>query len=396
MRRDGSTDKKLGLRTLFGMPKRDFLRQHWPEVSHVGHGAVDRLGLLATLPAMRDLGVLLGRLRKPVTIFGDKGFQTEVPAATARDLYERGDTLYITNVENAVPELRSPRAELAADLGVHPDHVSIEAFASKRSLGVPMHYDFDVNFNVQLRGTKTWRLAPNHHVVNPTESYHAKATDDHGPPHARRPLPRRMPRNSETVELREGSVMFLPRGVWHETGVAGESFALNFTVQPPTWKNVVLEELDRRLGNLAEWRAYPLGLAGDERSRARLARELATLLPDLARVVDGLDAESLLQSASVSGERFHWPADASKSLRDEGVRGSNWKLRVRRPNAGAEIEVDTELLPLVQWLVDRPSAFTAQDARAACSSVAPDLVELTLAYLLKEGALQRDAGQQVH
>ena len=103
-------------------------------------------------------------------------------------LYERGDTLYIIKLDESIPELVGYKTLLARDLGVHPHHITVEGFASRGGLALPMHYDLDLNFNVQLRGEKTWRVAQNDHVENPLHSYHV--TQDRKPPkYARSPMP---------------------------------------------------------------------------------------------------------------------------------------------------------------------------------------------------------------
>jgi 50S ribosomal protein L16 3-hydroxylase len=158
-----------------------------------------------------------------------------------------------------------------------------------------MHYDPVLTFNVQLHGEKVWRLAPNQHVENPVDA--SDNHDDHAPRFARGPFPTAMPADAITLRAKPGSVVFIPRGYWHETDTFGASLALTFSLRPPTWRDAILTELRRQLERDAAWREYPMGSAAGPARRDELIARLATLLPQLRAIAGSLQADAVLEVA---------------------------------------------------------------------------------------------------
>src|SRR5262249_20813772 len=106
--------------------------------------------------------------------------------------------------------------------------------------------DLNDNFVCQVRGTKRWRIAPNAHVRYPTVRYVIGQRPN--PVHeveAPRGLPTEMPQNFQTVELRPGMVMFVPRGMWHDTETiandesGAESLHFNIQLGIVKWKHAI-------------------------------------------------------------------------------------------------------------------------------------------------------------
>src|SRR5258706_316278 len=69
--------------------------------------------------------------------------------------------------------------------------------------GLPMHFDSDEVFVLQLWGKKSWRLAENGEGVNTIVTGTA-------PPEEAKLLGRR----SEAVDMRPGSFLYVPAGFW--------------------------------------------------------------------------------------------------------------------------------------------------------------------------------------
>src|SRR5260370_7898153 len=64
----------------------------------------------------------------------------------------------------------------------------------------------------------------------------------------------------ENVEMRPGSVMLVPRGTYHTTQVEDEaSLSIGYHFALPTWSDVVLAALERRLTSEPLMRTTPFG-----------------------------------------------------------------------------------------------------------------------------------------
>jgi 50S ribosomal protein L16 3-hydroxylase len=238
-----------------------------------------------------------------------------------------------------------------------------------------MHYDSVLTLNVQLQGEKVWRLAPNHHVENPIASSDNKA--DHAPRFAKRPFPRRMPRGAMTFRARPGSVVFIPRGYWHETDTFGESLALTFVLGLPTWGGRLLHQLRRKLEIHAAWRGYPMASAGDPEDRAALAAQLDALLPQLREIVGALDTEAIL-GAPLSDRCYRWPAGQQVAV---VTRAKHHLLRATGHGRVREAAIEAPFVPVVAWLCAQRAVWSLEQARAACPSVPARYVDAMLAEL---------------
>ncbi|MCC6811882.1 MAG: cupin-like domain-containing protein [Deltaproteobacteria bacterium] len=350
-----------GLAQILGARGRDaFLARAWPHSLYVSKGHLDARALPE---GITDLERIVSAPGVHLSVFGANGFR--VDAANAKDalsFYAAGHTLYLRQLEHAVPEIGEFCASLADDLEIDPGWITIEGFASPRkNAGTSMHYDFDLNFNVQLAGTKTWRIAKNEHIDNPLSSMVVVPGSDARSSTDGRRLPTKMPKRAETVRMQPGDALFLPRGHWHETTVHSESFAVAFVIKPPPLFRLVLDELTNTLKQDAAWRAYPIG---PERE-AMLARVLATL-PDVVR---GISAEDVLL-----GQRWlQWRVPPA-------LHADPWQLVIEQ----RALAIESDLVAAAQWLVAQDEVF----ALDMCTTAAPVALRALVRTLLRLGAIE--------
>jgi ribosomal protein L16 Arg81 hydroxylase len=125
---------------------------------------------------------------------------------------------------------------------------------------------------------------------------------------------------SQAIELRPGSVLFLPRGYWHQTEVLEDSLALNLALLTPTWHSVFLGQLRNLLLNEAHWRAPAL----------RWSDEQQTFLPP------DDDVAALLSE---------WFRDSSMGAIGEKVRGMVQGMENRRPRLDSASTPDSGHVP---------------------------------------------------
>lgn len=348
------------------------------------HGPLARLSRLTGLVALRNIGQLAAAraaLGQDLRVVGPDGFAADLPAREALHFYHRGDHLSCPRLEDTIPELRSVLAELARDLDEQPQHFYAGMFATAGMRGATMHYDDVLTFNVQLHGEKLWRMAPNHHVENPLRAGNTR--DDQAPRFARRPLPATMPSEATAFRVKPGSVVFIPRGYWHETEPEGESFAVYFSVRPATWATRVLHELRRQLESQAAWRAYPTALERGRSRRPALEQQIRALLPQLRGVVDGLAPADVLDTP-LSERCFAWPPDVQRRIAT--TRGSH-VLRVVTRDGVAETRLDAALLPIMRWLCSLTGACSIERARASFPELGASYVDALIDDLVAQGVL---------
>jgi ribosomal protein L16 Arg81 hydroxylase len=115
-----------------------------------------------------------------------------------------------------------------------------------------MHFDDHEVIVVQLAGRKTWRIAKNNTLTNPTSNSGPSLVEEVAR-YASKSSVKRMPAGS-TVEMAPGSALFLPRGYWHTTDAREPSISLTFGFRTPCWAELLRDFLGQRLVEHADWR----------------------------------------------------------------------------------------------------------------------------------------------
>lgn len=201
-----------------------------------------------------------------------------VDAGNAADFFAVGATLYFLNVP-----LERLTAGVAAFLGAPRQRILASIFLTPASGGASVHFDMHENFTVQLTGAKRWHIGAAPCVPMPTEGYILGQQ-----------LPFSMagagPMNEDTpniVDLRPGSLLYVPRGTQHRTEARVESWSLNLSYYRTMWLDVLQDALKYRLAGSAKWRGTVTGLgtACPPAAQAQnifpgLAAELRQLLSD--------------------------------------------------------------------------------------------------------------------
>jgi 50S ribosomal protein L16 3-hydroxylase len=287
---------------------RAFLQDCWPGRPHVHDGEMARLGEIAALPEFHDIRLLLQQLPGHVDLVHPDGRRQIVhrPLDALPAYLEGTAMLYLKDIEclDAVARVCDELAEL---LGVPRRYIGCEAFAAIGSVDVPLHFDHETNFMLQLRGSKTWRYAPNCDLPNPVFPYFPanpnRYYDDGRNPYTGSALPREFPASLVERIVHPGTVTFMPRGYWHATRTHEESLAIGFVIDPPTMAELVLAPLLARLHAKAEFRAHPLS-APDHEGRAGLERQLLQILTAVQA-----SAAELTPAAMLEFYRAHRPAN---------------------------------------------------------------------------------------
>lgn len=196
----------------------------------------------------------------------------------AQKLFDNGMGLLFNDVQTISPVLEKWLVDIRKDLGLSAlTYGRCLVYATPDSKGTAPHFDQNINFVLQIHGTKIWKVAQNRHVENPlTRHTMGSPVDPELMSYLDSPMPNKMPDDSMTFELKPGSLLFVPRGSWHATEAQGDALALNFTFTAPTWLDLLTAALRGRLAIAPQWRETALVM--DEKKFDYL---LSTLVDDL-------------------------------------------------------------------------------------------------------------------
>jgi 50S ribosomal protein L16 3-hydroxylase len=266
----------------------------------VVHGAHEAMAELAALPLLTSLDTLLQSWPYQVQVHlpevADEASSISATPQDARKLFATGMGLLFDEIHTISPVLARWLEALRKDLGLSAlTQGRCMVYATRDGRGTATHFDQNVNFVLQLHGTKTWWLAPNTHVTDPLTRYTiGQPIDPELHSYAHDAMPAAMPEDRRSIVLAPGSMLFVPRGFWHSTEAAGDALSLNFTYSAPSWIDLVTAALRGRLAQSPAWRATALPASSDQLKA--LLRELAEDVPhwaasDILAVTESPDEE---------------------------------------------------------------------------------------------------------
>lgn len=255
-------------------------------VHHPGHSLQE----LRTLDFLNSVDDLLNKwpfdIQAHLPDLRDESSSINTNSSDAKKLFQNGMGLLFNEAHRISPTLQTWLSKIRKDLGISVQTYSrCLIYATPDGKGTAPHFDQNINFVLQIHGTKIWKLAPNKHVINPL-TRHAMGSDPDTEldSYLEDDFPTAMPKDTQTAELMPGSLLFVPRGYWHSTEAKGEALALNFTFTAPTWIDLFMTALRSRLVLSPEWRATAHGVSDSSRideAEAYLETLLAGIIEDL-------------------------------------------------------------------------------------------------------------------
>jgi 50S ribosomal protein L16 3-hydroxylase len=249
----------------------------------VVHGLSDSIYELTSLPMLSSLSDLLNcwpdSIQAHLPDVRDEASSIDTTPKDAQKLFDNGMGLLFNHADTKSEVLTRWLHELRSDLGLSAlTNGRCMLYATPKGGGTATHFDQNINFVLQLSGTKKWRLTPNTEVINPMSRHTlGLPTDPELESYLEAPLPLSIEENSEAVELRAGSLLFVPRGCWHSTEASSDALSLNFTYTAPTWIDLFTAALRGRLAQSDAWRET----ARSEQAEKKLDFLLSELIEDL-------------------------------------------------------------------------------------------------------------------
>src|SRR5262249_44342922 len=137
-------------------------------------------------------------------------------------------------------------------------------------------------------------------------------------------LSTQMPADAWVIQMEPGSVLFLPRGYWHETVALEPCISLSFVLKTATWGDVALSVMDRIVESSVQWRE-PAPLA-PEAQRAAAGQRIQAEIARMCRDLQDFPSDSALL---LDDRRFAMiPSSQCHLARTDAPHGSPWVLSV--------------------------------------------------------------------
>lgn len=250
---------------------------------------------LRELPFLASLETLLASWPHQVDAYlpgiADEANSISISTEAARPHFEHGAGLLFNDINRLSPLLDRWLASLKYELGLSSlTYARNLVYAIPAGQGTAPHFDQNINFVLQIEGAKKWWLAPNHHVAGPMSRHTiGLPIDPELESYTERALPEQFPDHAAEFVLKPGSLLFIPRGVWHKTEALTDALSLNFTFSAPTWIDLFTTALRSRLTQSSEW------------------RETANFVTDKVRVHEAIETFDALLS-ELAQDAPHWHA----------------------------------------------------------------------------------------
>ncbi|MFF5181830.1 JmjC domain-containing protein [Micromonospora sp. NPDC000316] len=243
-----------------------FRDDYWPGRFVAVDGALDRLSVLTGGQKVETVEDVIKLYDNPVMVVGEAVIDASggiidrmlVDRDEAMDWYDRGAALEFDFAHQFIPALARLVGRAREEFRLPPGALAKGIiYAAKSGGGFPVHFDAYVNFVFQLGGEKVWRLQDNANVDLPIQHYdlaqYPYLPEDLTTVWRGEPPAAGLPDGRQVV-LRPGSMLFLPRGLWHCTRSGEETLSMNITLGQPTWLDLLQWAVRRKLAALPEWR----------------------------------------------------------------------------------------------------------------------------------------------
>lgn len=281
------------------MSRSEFLDHYLHNKPVITHGLLDDLSELTALPFLTSLDSLLEAWPTFVTAYmegiADEGNSAKVSTKQARELFSKGSGLCFDDANNFCKILDQWPDAIRKDLGLSALTYSRSLiYATKAGEGTDPHFDQNINFVIQISGTKKWWVAPNTHVENPLSRHTiGLEMDPELASYSHNGMPQNFPTGGVEYTLKPGSMLFVPRGSWHKTEALSDAVSLNFTFTAPSWLDLLTTAMRGRLAQSPAWRETA-NFVSDEKMQSQAIDKFEILLAELSHDVQGWRSTDIL------------------------------------------------------------------------------------------------------
>jgi 50S ribosomal protein L16 3-hydroxylase len=307
MQRLGTKMEKV-IESLFSpLTRDDFISAYRESRPIAAHHDIDKFKELTSLKYLSSFTSLLESWPTTVNAYSpgipDEVNSTKVSTKEAEKLFQQGSGLFFDDPNKYEEVLGKVLEGLRQDLGLSNLTYSRSLiYAIPKGKGTAPHFDQNINFVLQISGTKKWWVAKNTAVENPMTRYTIGTNPDAElDSYLDEDLPTAFPEDFTEHELRPGSVLFLPRGTWHKTEATEHAVSLNFTFSAPTWIDILQTALRSRLSQSSFWRGTA-NFTTDVELHTEAISMFDTLLDQLKQDVPSWQARDILRALETEPE----------------------------------------------------------------------------------------------
>ncbi len=383
----------------------EFFSRYWPDQYCATHGDLSRLPAFLQIPELKNFQTLASKYRGSVSFgSGPHGSRTiNLEKVNPATLFAMGLSVYLPDLAQAIPGAGVFLRQLEKELGINESSARIGAFASPKNDGISCHFDAEEVFSVQLEGIKRFHVARVREMAYPSGMQWGPGIDayDDMYPQMAQGFPDLEKAEFETIEMKPGSVLFMPRGTWHRTEASENSFSVSIILRPPTAADCVLEQLRLLLLQDAAWRRPLYGAWGEGVMQERALVEADKLLSGLSSAADSLSAQDMLQHTWPDLKRLSLLSPASRLQRIPTS-----KIELQKRNNAPEIahvktwderhgerttvtlEIPPRMSPVVSWLSERGTPFRAGELETAFPKLPISEHKKLLEVLIRGGYLK--------
>ncbi|MDY0747675.1 cupin domain-containing protein [Paucibacter sp. R3-3] len=388
---------------LAGLDANALWARGWPQRHFLVEDALTRLPALLQDFAAQPIQALFDRYRGRLSFGrGARSVQSLDSAAHPAHLFAMGLTVYLHDLTPWFAELPALLLQMEQQLLLPKGSARITAFASPQGDGLPAHFDGEDVISIQLQGRKRFRVAPVAGLPAPLGPQFGPGMlpADELYPQCPEGFPNDIPADAEVITMRPGSILFLPRGIWHQTLALEDSLSLSLVLRTPTLADALLRELRPLLLADPAWRRPLHGAtAPDSAQGSDLLKQAGALLDRLPALAAQLSAAALLRTDDEqrlqqidARTRFQRIPGASLDLEPAApgaltltvrARDADWieRTTLQRP-------VGAALAPALRWLSARDAAFDLATLQREVPGLRADSGPPLLAGLVQAGLLK--------
>jgi ribosomal protein L16 Arg81 hydroxylase len=378
-----------------------FLESHWPERHFAAHPPATTLPAVLRGPALASLEALSRVYQGPVTFGrGAREARTASSDANAGSLYRMGLSVYLPDIDAAVTGATAWLRAIERALGVPAGCARLGAFASPAGDGIACHFDADDVISIQLTGNKIFHVAKVEGLAYPSGQQFGPGMlpGDELYPQAPAGFPQPANATFERIEMRPGSVLFLPRGTWHRSEAPEDSFSVSIGMRPPAAMERLLQRLRDLLLQDPAWRRPLYEANGESPARQALEERLNAQLRQLPAVLEQLRGADLVQPVTPA-----LPLRADSRLQTIPMAQLQTTVLTATPRvrltiaawddewiarATLDTEVPAHLAPALAWLAGNQAAFDVTDFEQRFATLPGADLRQLLELLVRAGYLR--------
>ena len=351
------------LASLFSQQQHQQFKTSWPEEPFIKHGLSSRFPALFSHPLLQNIESLTEAYQGRV-LAADRHQNDEMTPINddyATQAVEDGFTLYMDDLTPLIPEATAFLHQLESELGMPRGIARIGAFVSPPGNGAPCHFDVTEVISVRLVGHKQFNIAPLEQIRYPYGMQYSPSTMpfDDLYPQMNSAAPDYTQQNFTSITMQPGSVLYMPRGTWHNTLANERSLAVSIILQPPTQLDSLLEQLTSTLLQDKNWRRPCYGKPSDKQLTHTLYKTLPNIIEKLitrerdpespSRMLTPKSRFIRIPSAEVKIENKKEHCDIRITVQLEA--GEKQTAKLSAPIQSGEV---------IQWISDRKEPFTGE------------------------------------